>query len=89
MLLLLFFIASQAWKVSIEPISGTTVSIDVVNTYDQPITFCTWGTPLDKNDDVFRADLFNIVDTTGNVPTYIGILEKKSAHSEFIYHSAT
>jgi len=75
--LLLCFIAAQAWDVSIEAISETKVGVNVVNTYDQPITFCVWDSPLDKSDDVFRADLFTFADANGNVPTYIGIFERK------------
>jgi len=76
-LLLVFLVASQAWEVSIHSVSETTLGINVINIYDQPITLNVWDSPLDKNDDVFRADLFNIADANGNAPTYIGIRERK------------
>jgi len=75
--LVAFLVAAQAWEVSIESVSGTTVAINVVNVFDQPITFSVWGTPLDRSDDVFRADFFKAADQNGNSAMYVGILERK------------
>jgi len=68
---------SQAWEVSIQSVSETTVALSVVNVFDQPITFSVWGSPLNRNDDVFRANIFDVVDAEGNAPMYIGIVERK------------
>jgi len=70
---------AQAWEVSIESTTETTVLVNVVNVFDRPITFSVWGSPLDKSSDVFRADLFAIADEFGRSPMYIGILERKVA----------
>jgi len=75
-LVFVFLAIAQAWEVSIEPTTETTVLVSVVNIFDRPITFSVWGSPLDKSDDVFRADLFSIQNEAGDRPTYVGILAK-------------
>jgi peptidyl-Lys metalloendopeptidase len=69
---------SNAWDVSIEPSTEETVLVTIVNTFQTPVTLCSWGSPLEDSSTVFKADLFNIVSTNGQKPMYIGILAKKS-----------
>jgi len=41
------------------------------------ITACVWNSPLDKSDDVLRADMFEVVHSSGVHAQYIGIAEKR------------
>jgi len=41
------------------------------------MTFVVWGTPLDKSNDILRADMFKVVAESGASATYTGIVDKR------------
>jgi len=53
------------------------VDFSLTNIYSEPLTICTWGTPLDKSNDVLRADMFKAVSLMGEQAPYTGILMKR------------
>jgi len=53
------------------------ISVTVENTYKTSITACVWNSPLDKSDDILRADMFEVVHSSGIPAQYTGILEKR------------
>jgi len=53
------------------------VDFSLTNLASEPLTVCAWGTPLDKSDDVMRADMFNVGSMMGEPAPYIGIVMKR------------
>jgi len=53
------------------------VDFSLTNTYTEPLTICTWGTPLDKSNDVMRANMFKAVSIMGEEAPYTGIVMKR------------
>jgi len=53
------------------------VDFSLTNIYSEPLTICTWNTPLDKSNDVMRANMFQAANVMGEVAPYIGIVTKR------------
>jgi len=53
------------------------VDFSLTNIFTEPLTICTWGTPLDKSNDVLRANMFKAVSLMGEEAPYTGILMKR------------
>jgi len=61
------------------------IDFSLTNIYSEPLTICTWGTPLDKSNDVMRANMFKAVSLMGEEAPYTGILMKrKPVLSDFV-----
>jgi len=61
------------------------VEFSLTNSHSGPLTFCTWGTPLDKSSDVLRAPMFNAVSQMGEAAPYIGIIvNRRPVLSDFV-----
>jgi len=76
--LLALFVVARAWEVELAYSSEATISVSITNTWEKPVTVCVWGTPLEASSDIFKADLFTGVHSSGKSPLYIGILAKKA-----------
>jgi len=61
------------------------VDFALTNVNSEPLTICTWGTPLDKSSDVMRANMFSAVSTMGEEAVYTGIvMKRRPVLSDFI-----
>jgi len=61
------------------------VDFSFTNLNSEPVTICTWNSPLDKSNDVMRANMFNVVSMMGEPAPYIGIvMKRKPTLSDFV-----
>jgi peptidyl-Lys metalloendopeptidase len=61
------------------------VTVTLLNEGSTPITVNKWDTPLDDATDVLRADMFEIVHSTGATAEYTGIIvHRRPALSDFV-----
>jgi len=58
---------------------GASLGVDfsLTNTNPEPMTVVVWGTPLDKSNDILRADMFKVVAESGASAMYTGIVDKR------------
>jgi peptidyl-Lys metalloendopeptidase len=63
----------------LEAQSGTfPVSITLTNEFSRSATLLKWNTPLDDATDIFRANMFQIVHSSGAEAVYTGIVMKRA-----------
>jgi len=71
--------------VQIHPQRDGLVEVSMRNSQAEPVTLLVWNSPLDRHDDVFRANLFELRHYSGVNAIYAGVLiKRKPTLSDFM-----